>query len=214
MATDVPLDSFDRIRPARQERSRRALLAALDAFDELLQERPLARVSMDDVARRSGLAITSVYARFDGKAALVLALHERTIASALDLFDTALEDPSMADAPVADVVQQVVESALRFSSERTHVFRAVLAAADDETNQRAAAFIRAGSERVARALIAHLPGDPADAERNVDFAWRSFIAVLQQRWVLWGAEPSRFDVDDEELAERLTHAFLAAIGNP
>ena len=39
-------------------------------------ERPLANVTMQEVADRAGLSITSVYARFDGKNALFLAVVE------------------------------------------------------------------------------------------------------------------------------------------
>lgn len=213
MRDPTGFDHLDRIRPPRQERSRRAFVAALDAFDALLQEQPLAGVTMDQVASRAGLAITSVYARFDGKAALVLALHERTITTALERLDSALEDPALFDRPLEEAVRRLVEAVVAFADEQAHVFRAVLAAADDETNQRAAAFIRAASERLARALVPHLRGAP-DAERDVDFAWRSVVAVLQQRWMLWGAEPSRFPMRRDELVHRLTRSFLSAVPRP
>lgn len=200
-----------RIRAPRQQRSRRAFVAALDAFDALLRERPLASVGMKEVADRAGLAITSVYARFDGKSALVLALHERLIATALERLDRALDDRALLSAPLDRVVAAIVERAVDFADANAHVFRAVLVAADDETNQRAAAFVRAGSERIARVLVPRLRSSTT-AERDVDFAWRVTAAVLQQRWGLWGAEPSRFPLDRRELIERLTRSFIAAVG--
>ena len=88
----------------------------------------------------------------------------------------------------------------------------MLAADDEETNERAAAFIRGGSERLARLLAPRLPSDPDTAARDIDFAWRATVAVLQQSWMLHGAEPSRFPLDRAALAQRLTAQFLAAIG--
>lgn len=210
----LEFDQLDRIKPPRQARSRRAFLAALDAFDGLLRELPLASVTMDEVARRAGLSITSVYARFDGKAALVLALHERTIATALEQFDGALENPDAVDSTLEEEVGRLIDAVVAFTDEHAHVFRAVLAAADEETNERAAAFIRAGSERIARALAPRLRGDRESLERDIDFAWRSTVAVLQQRWVLWGAEPSRFPLKRDELVDRLTRTFLSVVGAP
>ncbi len=78
---------LSRVKPPQQDRSRRAQYAALDAFESLLAERPLSSVTVQEVADRAGLSITSLYARFDGEQALVLALHERTVRSALELLD-------------------------------------------------------------------------------------------------------------------------------
>ncbi len=196
-----------RVRAPRQERSRRAFSAALAAFEELLRERPLASVTMQEVAGRAGLSVTSVYARFDGKAALVLALHESVIAQAL----AALDDAEAASAPFESAVAAIVEGAVEFAHANAHVFRAVLAADDEETNERAAAFIRGGSERLARLLAPRLPSDPDTAARDIDFAWRATVAVLQQSWMLHGAEPSRFPLDRAALTRRLTAQFLAAV---
>jgi AcrR family transcriptional regulator len=168
---------------------------------------------MQEVADLAGLSIMSVYARFDGKSALVLALHERVIAHGLDQFDAALGDPAVAGAPLEGMVVEVVSRAVDFAEENAHVFRAVLAAADDETNQRAAAFVRVGSERLARLLGPRLPAG-VDADRAVDFAWRSTVAVLQQWWVLWGAEPARFPLGRDALARRLARSFVAAVTTP
>jgi AcrR family transcriptional regulator len=189
-------------------------VAALDAFEALLRKRPFASVSMQDVARRARLSITSVYARFDGKNALLLALHERVIATALAQIDAVLVDATLAAAPLDRVVAAVVRGAVDFSDANAHVFRAVLAAADEETNQRAAAFIRAGSERLARLLGPRLGTRRTAAERDVDFAWQCTVAVLQQGWVLWGAEPGRFALDRTSLTRRLTQMFLATVGVP
>lgn len=211
MTGDDIYDDLTRVRAPQQARSRRAFVAALDAFEALLRDRPLAKVTMQEVADRAGLSITSVYARFDGKFALVLALHERVIATAMDQVDAALADPAVFEAPLEEVVAALVERAVDFADTHAHVFRAVLVAADGETNERAAAFIRAGSERLAHVLSAQLADVSAAPERDIDFAWRTTVAVLQQRWMLWGAEPSRFPLDRSELAQRLARSFVAAV---
>ena len=200
-----------RIRPPKQERSRKAVVASLDAFDGLLRERSVHDVSMQEVAERAGLSLTSVYARFDGKAALVLALHERVIADGLAMADLADADESLADLALPDLVSMIVRSVGDFTATNEHVFRAVLATADREATDRVADFVRNSSERVGALLRNRVEGDPDTVDRGLDFAWRSVIAVLQQAWMLDGADPGRFPLDRTELLDRLTAQFLDAI---
>ncbi|MFN3257013.1 MAG: TetR/AcrR family transcriptional regulator [Ilumatobacter sp.] len=206
--------SAPRIRPPKQERSRKAFSAALDAFEELLRQRSVHDVSMQEVADRAGLSLTSVYARFDGKAALVLGLHERVIADGTALADLADADESLADLTLHDLVSRIVHSVGAFTESNEHVFRAVLATADREATDRIADFVRSSSERVAALLRDRIDGDRDTVERDLDFAWRSVIAMLQQRWMLDGADPARFPLETTELRDRLTAQFLDTVSTP
>jgi len=207
----VVSDALARIRPAQQERSRRAQTGALDAFATLLRHRALRQVSMRDVAATAGLSVTSVYARFDGKQALVLALHERVIADGIAQLDALLEAHRVEWATVDDTVGALIEGLVAFAVDRAHIFRAVLLADDEETNQRAAGFIRAGSERLAGLLVERIARPADEVARDVDFAWRGVVAVIQQMWSLDGAEPARFPLDPPALARRLTAQFLTIV---
>ncbi|MEO7397978.1 MAG: helix-turn-helix domain-containing protein [Ilumatobacteraceae bacterium] len=207
------LDELSRIHPPQQDRSRLAQQAALDAFEELLAERPFAKVTVQEIADRANLSITSLYARFDGKDALVLALHERVIREGVAQLEVALADDEIVEAPVDEIVAMLVDRTVAFAHANAHVFRAVLTAADDETNERAAAFLRLGSERISSVLAPRLATAATHAMRDIDFAWRSLVAVLQQSWALGGAEPSRFPLSPSELAKRLTQQFLMTIGH-
>ena len=168
---------------------------------------------MQEVAQRAGLSLTSVYARFDGKAALVLALHERVISNGLAIADLADADESLAEVSLRDLVSKIVRSVGEFTESNEHVFRAVLATADRETTDRIAHFIRTSSERVAAILRGRIDGDRDTVERDLDFAWRSVVAVLQQAWTLDGAEPARFPLTRTELLDRLTTQFLASLAS-
>lgn len=205
---------LDRIRAPKQERSLRVFEATLAAFDALLQQRPFAEVSMQEVAEHAGVSVPSVYARFDGKAALVLALHELTIARGLAAADQMIEADRTAPATLEDAVRTLVSAAVAFAQRNEHLFRAVIACSDDETFERAAAFSREMSARLSTLLLPKLSGDPASAERDVDFAWRSVLAVLQQAWMLGGAQPGRFPMSRDEEIERLVRQFLAHLPSP
>jgi AcrR family transcriptional regulator len=202
---------LSRVPPAQQERSRRAQREALEAFEALLKERPYSRVAMQDVADRAGLAITSVYARFDGKSALVLAAHERIIASAIAGFDAMVEAESANPSDTRDFVTALIAGSADHAEAATHILQAVLAANDKETSERAAFFIRASSERLAAIIAPRLPRPRAQAERDIDFAWRSVVAVLQQTWALSDTDLGRFPLGKDELVRRLADQFLAAI---
>lgn len=202
---------LSRVPPAQQERSRRAQREALEAFEALLKERPYSRVAMQDVADRAGLAITSVYARFDGKSALVLAAHERIIASAIAVLDAMVDAELAHPSDTRDFVTALIAGSADHAEAERHILRAVLAANDNETSERAACFIRASSERLATILVPRLPRPCARAERDIDFAWRSVVAVLQQRWALSNTGLGRFPLSKDELVRRLTDQFLAAI---
>lgn len=199
-----------RVRAPRQARSRRAFDAALDAFEELLRDRPVAAVGVQEVADRAGLSITSLYARVDGKSALVLALHERVIAEGLATFEAA-EAELDPDTELDQVVRAVVEGAVAFTDRYHHVFRAVAATDDPDVHDRAATFIRAGSERVAELVLPRLPAGSTSDDADVDFAWRTVVAVLQQRWALGTANPGRYRHDGPALVDRLARTFLATI---
>lgn len=208
------LEDLDRVRPPKQRRSLKVFEAALAAFDELLRHRPLAEVAMQDVADRAGASVTSVYARFDGKAALVLALHELAIARGLAEAAQAVEADRRASMTLEEAVRMIVSTAVGFAEANGHIFRAVLAASDEETFQRVGAFSQEMSAHLSTLLVPKLSGDPVSADRDVDFAWRSVLAVLQQAWMLGGAEPSRFPITREEKVERLVRQFLAHLPRP
>jgi AcrR family transcriptional regulator len=67
-----------RRRPTKGDRRERALL---DAFEELLGELPLSRISIDRIAERSGVSRTAFYFYFPSKEAALSSLLQRTLAS-------------------------------------------------------------------------------------------------------------------------------------
>ncbi len=68
---------LSRVHEPLQQRSRKTLERVLNAFVELLAKKPFEEITMAELARRSRIAVTSIYARFENKQALVLAAHER-----------------------------------------------------------------------------------------------------------------------------------------
>jgi len=90
-ALDPPPTLHRRLRPPRQVRSRESQKRVLNAFAAMLAEQPFEKITMADLARRARVAVTSIYARFEDKRALVLALHERHFEETLRNMDTLLD---------------------------------------------------------------------------------------------------------------------------
>ncbi|MGH6654048.1 MAG: TetR/AcrR family transcriptional regulator [Actinocrinis sp.] len=82
-------------RPLRRDAElnrQRILAAARDVFAERGLE-----ATLDEVARRAGLGVGTVYRRFPNKEALVEALFEEGLATVLSLTERALQDPDAWD---------------------------------------------------------------------------------------------------------------------
>lgn len=87
------MSTASQARPARGRRAARPSgddreLAILETAERLLEDRPLAEVSVDDLAKGAGISRPTFYFYFASKDAVLLTLLERVIAQA----DAALED--------------------------------------------------------------------------------------------------------------------------
>ena len=67
---------------ARPAIGRRPELAILETAERLLEERPLAEISVDDLAKGAGMSRPTFYFYFPSKDAVLLTLLERVIAEA------------------------------------------------------------------------------------------------------------------------------------
>ena len=110
MPSDLPLADLPLTERADAARNRQRILAAAA---ELVAERGIDRVSMDDVARAAEVGTGTVYRRFGDRAGLALALlDENTIA-----FQDALirgEPPLGPGAPAAERLEAFVDGYLDF----------------------------------------------------------------------------------------------------
>jgi AcrR family transcriptional regulator len=202
-----------RLRPPRQARSRQSQERVLDAFAAMLGEQPFEQIRIADLARRAGVAVTSIYARFEDKRALVLALHERHVEETGRVTDELLDPEKWAVADLETIVRAVVARIVAHQSARAPLLRTALLVNDRDVELRVAHLMRHGSERLAALLrprLAHVPSRARD--RLVDFAFRAVVAVLQQRLVFPTTEPGRYRLSDAELSRRLGDLFLGVVG--
>jgi TetR/AcrR family transcriptional regulator, ethionamide resistance regulator len=147
--------------PTKGDRRERALL---DSMEELLARRPLAEVSVDQVARRAGVSRTAFYFYFGSKEAALRALVERTLAS---VWRTA-GDWFFSDADPQTSLRRGVEGLVGAWIEHAALLTAVADAASYDAQLRAfwrdqlESFIAAVTERIERDAEAGLTRDGLD----------------------------------------------------
>ena len=203
---------LSRVHEPLQQRSRKTLERVLNAFVELLAKKPFEEITMAELARRSRIAVTSIYARFENKQALVLAAHERHRDEMIREIDQLLDPVRWGAANLEVIIHQVMAGIITDRRARLPLLRAALLINDPEVYQRAAQISQHVSERMSILLAPHLPWLAAnERERTIDFALRAATSVLQQRLVFGEIEPGRFRLSETELSERLADQFLATI---
>ncbi len=204
-----------RLRPPLQARSRRSQERVLDACAAMLATRPFERITMADLARRAGVAVTSIYARFSDKRALVLALHERHVTETARRTAELLDPSRWAGADLETVVRGVIEGVVAHLAARAHLLRAVLLADDPDVEARAASLMRQGSVALADLVAPRLGHVPQrDRERLIDFALRAVMALVQQRIIFPRHEPGRYALSERAFTRRLGDLFLAIVAHP
>ena len=204
--------TLKRVYAPHQQRSRRTLERVLAVFVELLAKKPFEEITMAELARRSHVAVTSIYARFENKQALVLAAHERHRDEMIREIDQLLDPPAWEGATLATILREVMTRVIADRRARLPLLRAALLINDREVYERAAQISRHVSERMATLLAPHVPWiPPGERERTIDFALRAATSVLQQRLVFGDIEPARFHLSEGEMAQRLAEQFLATL---
>ena len=91
---------------AKSDRSRVTHEALLDAFVDLLGERPYAQIGVAHIAARAGLTTGAIYSRFGSKQGVVLALHTRFVEHWIGTMESWAAQPCWSSAsPQADHLQ-------------------------------------------------------------------------------------------------------------
>src|SRR5881227_870255 len=78
------------LRPPLQNRSRASLERVLEAGQQLLEEEGWEGFTVQEVSRRAGVSIGSIYARAPSKDALILAVYDRAMSAIAEANDALL----------------------------------------------------------------------------------------------------------------------------
>lgn len=180
---------------AKSDRSRVTHEALLDAFVDLLGERPYAQIGVAQIAARAGLTTGAIYSRFGSKQGVVLALHTRFVEHWISTMESWAAQPRWRSASSQEIISNWTRGAVNFS----RIYRPLLDAVMQDPAMR-----DRYNESVGRAsmILVHLLSDatPTDADDVInainadDVAWaaRAAVAIVE-----------RFDPSDSTLESRI-----------
>ncbi|ORV07012.1 TetR/AcrR family transcriptional regulator [Mycobacterium celatum] len=204
--------------PARAPRGRRSArpsgddreLAILATAERLLAERPLAEISVDDLAKGAGLSRPTFYFYFASKDAVLLTLFERVIVEA----DSALE--GMVANPPADIktlwrtgINLFVET---FGSHRAVSLAADAARTNKDIGDLWSRFMQKWVDHIAVVIEAERSRGAAPVTlpaRDLSTA----LNLLNEKVMLTSFAHERPSVPDEQLLETLVHVWVTSIYN-
>jgi AcrR family transcriptional regulator len=197
------------IRPPLQRRSQESLERILQAGAELLREVGYEGFTLQEVSRRSGVSVGSIYARTASKEALILAIYERETARMAEenrsIAETSHREDLSGRALVAALVEEMAASVLR-NSETLRVFmhRAVV---DREFWERGSRGLRQLSATFEDALREHREEiQHPEPDLAIDVAFRFVYDTLARR-ISHGADfESDRQVSEEVLVRELARA--------
>lgn len=200
------------IRLPLQTRSREKMDRVLNALEEILDEKSFEKITLQELAARAGVGISSIYARFADKKTLMLAVHERLNEQAKECIAGLTDPESWKGAEVETVVSKSLLRIVKFYRKHKHIVRAADLVDLPFVYERIASAQHAASERFAALVALKMPDVPrATIERRVDAAVRVVTAVMHQELLFGSAMPVRRTVSDTELRRQLTTVVLALL---
>lgn len=199
------------IREPAQARSRETMDRILEALEALLCEKPFDRITIQELAQRSGTGTSSIYARFRDKQALVLALHARLREQVLECLDRLADPVRWAGASPDRIVAAVVPPCVRFYRIHGPLIRAALTVDDAEMRERQASVLRIAAGKFSALMPANTPAHAKAIDAAVDFSVRMFASVMYSTLMFGEVQIGRRSVSDRELCRHLIRAITATL---
>jgi AcrR family transcriptional regulator len=202
---------------ARQARSRATEERILGAVETLLADRPFDELSVAGIASVAGISVGGFYARFQGKEALLDALHRRYERRRTDRLVAAFAPKRWVDRPTRERVRGVISEIVDLMTEERHVLRTFLLRYWSHPEDAEGAF----AERLAGLYDSASRVFLMDRDRmrcdDPDEATRAAIAIVmgtcRDTLVMKPASvPGHPRLSREHLIEYLTAATLAVVG--
>ena len=125
MKTDV-LTSETWNRPAQQDRSSRTEQRILEAAERLMELRPFHEITIAEIAQEATASVSSLYARFPSKEALLGAVFDRFAAAQWQMFDEVLSLERWTDVPLSETLEHAFPLLVEGYRQRQGLVRAFL----------------------------------------------------------------------------------------
>lgn len=201
-----------RVNQPRQARSRATMERILSAVEELLTEKSFDQITIAEISARSASAPTAVYARFSDKTAVLLAVHERFRERTVSKIFAAIEDPDRKSLPFEEFLVYVAREMVMLYRDNRRLLRSVLLADNHVMYAHAAELATSLSIAIAGRMAPCVTEEQRPrAERDLDFAIRTALALVQQELVFGAQRSTRFDYSAEEVLERIIQLLMGTL---
>jgi AcrR family transcriptional regulator len=200
----------DRIRQPRQNRSQATMIRILDAFEKLLRKGAYESITINDIAIKASTGAGSIYARFDGKRSILLAVHARVRDRARHYFQ-ALLDPANNHGESRDAaIERVARGMFAWHKRHRGVIKTSLLLDDPDIYRGISASFQPWNAQLALLLTARDPAMSATQALTAAAAILQITTAAFQQWVIFGGvSPIGHKLSDDEL---LTALVAAALG--
>jgi AcrR family transcriptional regulator len=198
VAGNRPPAEVTRATEPKQARAHATRERLLDAFADLLYERPYSEISVADIAAAAGVTTGAVYARFGDKHGVAVALAERFLSTSFELMDSWGAQDRWASATPKDIVDNWTRGAINFG--RMYRPYLTLMLDDHALREQHTALIDHSSRHLA-GLLRNAIGEPVDEhfDGDVEFAARAILERFEMQ-------------DDEESHARITRLICRITG--
>jgi AcrR family transcriptional regulator len=202
-------------RAPRQERSRATRDRILAALTLLLEHKRFDAITTAELTRAAQCSMSSFYARFPTKDALLSAFHDRFFDYSVHRVGAALDAIDAARLPLDERVRQLLSFFIRSYREHRGLLRSLVLHDRKQATSAFAARTRAYKHMVMeRALAVVLKGERRAAQPKViqAFGFTLWLVVLAiENVVLFDGLVGSEHVSDEKLTEELTKVFVGRI---
>jgi AcrR family transcriptional regulator len=197
------------IRPPLQRRSQESLERVLQAGAELLLEVGYEGFTLQEVSKRSGVSIGSIYARAPSKEALILAIYDREMTKVSEANERLRETAQLEGLRGRELIIALVELMARSTLEHADILRVFMyrALVDEEIWKRGSDRSSMLSSAFEEALLEHREElNHPDPELAIDVAFRFVYNTLVRRVTHGNTFESQRPLSDEDLIRELGEA--------
>ena len=183
------------------------MIRILDTFEKLLRRGAYETITIADIAREAQTGAGSIYARFNGKQTILLAVHARVRDRARRYFQ-ALFNPALRTAETRDAaIERVVRGMFAWHERHRNVIKTSLMLNDADIYRGISHSFQPWNGLLARLLCARDPGlSQPQAARAASAILMITTAALQQRIIFGSIAPVGDAMDDSQVIAAIVAA--------
>ncbi len=197
------------VRPPQQRRSQESFERVLQAGLQVLQEQGFDGFTLQEVSRRAGVSIGSMYARVPSREALIMTIYERAMAWTEEQ-DQIEADAARDDLSPRERIELLVTDAANTMLAHADILRVFMRQApiNPDIWQRGAEKSQATAKAFERAILEHREHlDHPEPELAVDVAYRMMYCTIARRITHGPRFESSRPVSDKKLVHEIARAI-------